>query len=61
MTSPGVMLLNAPAYFTVSVPASLSILGEWTRELEVMTWEKIKMKKRRDHLVILKLSWKLSF
>ena len=30
MTSPGAVLLKAPAYFIVSVPASLSILGEWT-------------------------------
>ena len=30
MTSPGAVLLKASAYFIVSVPASVSILGEWT-------------------------------
>lgn len=50
MTIPGAMLSKAPAYFTVPVPASLSILGEWTQvrsnhlgkkkneKKEVITW-----------------------
>ena len=50
MTIPGAMLSKAPAYFTVSVPASVSILGEWTQvrsnhlgkkkneKKEVITW-----------------------